>query len=625
MTHPLIAIRERHRNSETAPDLEEEYKREILDLFRDYRHPWDILTELIQNAVDAINKNDSIEEGIIGLTISPTDRSIEINDNGVGVAAENIETILVPNVSIGKTSATTYGYKGVGLSFVSHLTRSFQIESIQAEKRAVYILENSIDWIAGRDNASPINSLEVNDASGESTQTHVKLILDGRYSDSDLRTLYNLDSFFDWGGEIRVLEYVLRTRTAIGNTKNYFGNPPIKPIKITATIGSESAEIPYELLTPIDSEYARTRRYKLSSRFDGHPEYQRIFLDPNKRDSDKTFNCLRHDVLDLEVGAQVRTRTKFDLSILVCGETGVTQLENDFNISNLPSEVSQSFDSGTGVFLSINGMPTSVQLHKWTDGFNKRFACFVDVDMQTNSELDKGRKGISERTRTLIVEKIEEELSRKIIGLRYSIRHAARRMVDRATRGYGGSDFASHLEKWNAQSDHGFDVSLVKPPLDENGVISIFFELIGKGLFSGYELRYISQDATWDFAFHYKVDSDRIGSAPYGLTQAMINSLGYSLQDTNWYLRNDQGFSWQTGEFKISAEDIVAREIQPLNELDLLVCWDFDDSKVVQKGGAMIDIPTDQRRFEGATHLLRDASGGESQVICLTHFLERYT
>ena len=67
--HPLVAIRETLSSSATR-NHETEYKREIVDLFRDYRHPWDIFTELIQNSVDAINQHATPVKGEIILEIT---------------------------------------------------------------------------------------------------------------------------------------------------------------------------------------------------------------------------------------------------------------------------------------------------------------------------------------------------------------------------------------------------------------------------------------------------------------------------------------------------------------------------------------------------------------------------
>lgn len=77
LKHPLVAIGETLSSSATR-NHETEHKREIVDLFRDYRHPWDIFTELIQNSVDAINQHSTPINGEITLEITKAHRNIRI-------------------------------------------------------------------------------------------------------------------------------------------------------------------------------------------------------------------------------------------------------------------------------------------------------------------------------------------------------------------------------------------------------------------------------------------------------------------------------------------------------------------------------------------------------------------
>lgn len=622
MIHPLVNIREEIIKSEKGTGKEDEYRREIQDLFRDYRHPWDIVTELVQNSVDAINQNDKIEKGKIKIIINPKDRIVSIHDNGIGISADDIKKVLVPNFSKNKSSGKTYGYKGVGLSFVSHLTRDFVIESVCKGKKVKYRIKNSLDWVVGRSNADVKDEIEEPKDDNGNSGTYVSLTLDGKYSDTDLRTLQSLDNFFDWASKKEVVEYVLRTRTAIGNTKKYFNQTPQKDIEVVLEIsGHDPIGIEYSHLTPFSSNYSERNRYLLTTKIGKQQDYQSIYKDSSKKDSDKVFRCLRHDIKDLKVGTKVIT--KFDLSILVCGETGVSELEREFEVNGLDESIRHSFRAGTGVYLSINGMPTGIKLHQWTDGFNKRFLCLVDVGMDTNTELDKGRKGISEYTKNLIINKIEDELSNKIIDGRYSIRRIAHRMKDSQTKGYAGSDISEHIKKWDETKSIISSLCLNKVPLDENGVILIFFQLIGMGKLHGYQIRYISQDATFDFAFTFLINESRLDDWEFSVSKGFIDQLDYDYKDNNSTLKGSRGVDYHIGEFKVSGEDIVGRENQPLSELDLLVIWDFDEDQTIKKGGNFQRMIADNRKYEGVTHTLNDDLGS-CQVICLKTLLEEF-
>ena len=617
--HPLVGVRDGIIAKNQDRSRDEEYRREVVDLFRDYRHPWDILTELVQNAIDAINENPNIDEGRLVVRVDGEDKKLVVEDNGVGIPPENIKKVLVPNFSFNKSSKKTYGYKGVGLSFVSHLTRKFKIESVSNKKYSKYVLENNIDWILNRE--PELHESEAGPtATDKDSGTVVTLTLDGDYE--SVRTLRSLNDFFIWATNKEVLEFVLRTKTAAGNTAKYFGKDPRKEVNVFIEVNNCGEEkIDYSYLSPFSSSFAKDLRYKLDESVDNRKRYTEIFQDSNRRDKDKIYRCLRKDIYGLRVGKQKRTRTNFDLSILVCGESGVSELERDYGIRDLDKSIINSFKMETGIYLSVDGMPTSIQLQNYTGGFTKRFFCLVDVDMNTNDELDKGRKGISEHTKNLIVSSIDQELKKKQIGGKYSIYQAARRMKQSQSRGYAGTDFKKHLDKWDKEPGVIKELSLTKIPLDENACILIFSELLGGGKLGGYEFRYISQDATFDFAFNYRVHKSRLGDHSYSISQGFIDTLDYNLEDQDGLLRGRLGYNWHIGEFKIAAQDIIGKDEQPLDQLDLLVVWDFDTGKLTKGGATILSATVADRKYEGVTHIMRDLVG-ECQVICLRDLLD---
>ena len=112
----------------------------------------------------------------------------------------------------------------------------------------------------------------------------------------------------------------------------------LKEVEVkVAVAGEDELEVPYKYLSPFDSEYSSVSQYFLEKPMGRQLPYRDIFLNPKLKDSSKSFRTLRHDVYDLVVGT--RPETSFDLSILVCGETGVTQLEKQYGVPELPDMV----------------------------------------------------------------------------------------------------------------------------------------------------------------------------------------------------------------------------------------------------------------------------------------------
>ena len=71
-------------------DNNEQIKNQLLrkqakNILESYNQDWDILSEIFQNAIDAIDQNDNVEQGIIKFVFNQNLRQISIWDNGIGI------------------------------------------------------------------------------------------------------------------------------------------------------------------------------------------------------------------------------------------------------------------------------------------------------------------------------------------------------------------------------------------------------------------------------------------------------------------------------------------------------------------------------------------------------------
>lgn len=83
--------------------------------------------ELLQNAVDAVNKTD--REGKIDIVFDCKTNSIEVKDNGCGIKSELLGDLLKP-FSINKEGdSDSIGEKGVGLKFAYFQPNKFTINT----------------------------------------------------------------------------------------------------------------------------------------------------------------------------------------------------------------------------------------------------------------------------------------------------------------------------------------------------------------------------------------------------------------------------------------------------------------------------------------------------------------
>ena len=185
----------------------EQIRQSIRDIDDSYNNDWDILAELCQNSVDAIRKSD-VEEGIIKLEIDAQRKSIKIYDNGIGINPLKLTYLLKPFSTDKRDDAETIGEKGVGLTYVMFSGNEFIIKSGTDQGVRKATLRNAYAW-KQRDDEGLLN-LEIED-----------LEEDFRGTEVTIEAIQNT-SIFEL--DLKQLEFILRTKTALGSTKSIWGN-----------------------------------------------------------------------------------------------------------------------------------------------------------------------------------------------------------------------------------------------------------------------------------------------------------------------------------------------------------------------------------------------------------------
>lgn len=99
-------------------------KREIKNILKSYVGMYDSFSELIQNAMDAVDKRaaqnrEGEYQRKLWLTIDLSDNSFSITDNGIGFNEKEFESFLAPNISF-KGDGQTRGNKGVGSTYIGY-------------------------------------------------------------------------------------------------------------------------------------------------------------------------------------------------------------------------------------------------------------------------------------------------------------------------------------------------------------------------------------------------------------------------------------------------------------------------------------------------------------------------
>lgn len=125
-------------------------KREIKNILKSYVGMYDSFSELIQNAMDAVDKRALIEDETyirrLWLEINLIENSFSITDNGIGFNEKEFETFLAPNISF-KNGGSTRGNKGVGATYIGYGFDYIQFGTKGNSHSFVGEMENGRKWV----------------------------------------------------------------------------------------------------------------------------------------------------------------------------------------------------------------------------------------------------------------------------------------------------------------------------------------------------------------------------------------------------------------------------------------------------------------------------------------------
>ena len=129
---------------EQGTGLDMEYRRRTVEgILESYHTNFDVFSEGIQNAVDAVEDTKLAELDapyLIEITVDLAKNWIGILDTGIGMTPEEVTSAFAPHVSFKQQSAVKKkrdkksmyrGYKGVGLTFLAYGTDDILIHSKQ--------------------------------------------------------------------------------------------------------------------------------------------------------------------------------------------------------------------------------------------------------------------------------------------------------------------------------------------------------------------------------------------------------------------------------------------------------------------------------------------------------------
>lgn len=125
-------------------------KREIRNILKSYTGWYDPFAELLQNALDAVEKR-ALEEDLdyvprIWIRIDLSKREISVTDNGCGMEFAEFQMFLKPNYSF-KSGDKTRGMKGVGATYLAYGFNDLQVSTKNGDAGWSGRIERGREWV----------------------------------------------------------------------------------------------------------------------------------------------------------------------------------------------------------------------------------------------------------------------------------------------------------------------------------------------------------------------------------------------------------------------------------------------------------------------------------------------
>lgn len=543
-----------------------------------YNNYWDILAELIQNSVDAIYKRN-FNDGKIEIIIDEANKSITVNDNGIGMKYEEVPSLLLPFSTNKENDFETIGEKGVGLKFVLFQSEKFELKtrSVDENDGSYSLIEGASTWKKKTDETN----LPLKIATLENFDVGTSIKVDG---------ISNNDEIFSMN--IISLAFLLRTKTAVGNVDNLFSN--YKNIKITLKVIDPSGQayeknVPFKYWVPTEC-LKNNEKISLDDYQAWLAEKDRDNIQKSNKLKDKVVyksgRFMHNDVREIKYWLCYVPKRKFwnDLSI----RDGLIT-ETEANDEDVFTKKHMCLHQPI-LTAAVKGMPTGIVINNpkaGKDGYwQNMFIIFEDKQLR----FDIGRKAINSSIVTMY-QKYLKQLFNNVTGL--VSKYVSGDIDDAPNYQWDRDEIVKNITSLPALDDPNVNFEKL-PNEQEASVCAIFYELIGsktiksiKPILSGYKSKY---DLYAKFNGHFI-----------------------------------------TVEFKTHLRNIIKDFddfVKLFNEMDYIVCWDLNDDDISALNDVDISITTINGCNDGTfapetTHKLQLTNVKPIYVIDLKELLRR--
>jgi hypothetical protein len=600
-------------------------KREIKNIIKSYTGWFDPLSELIQNALDAVDKRKQDEKEYqpqLWVEINLRDNYVCVTDNGIGFKEVEFRNFLKPNVSF--KGGGSRGDKGVGATYLAYGFNYLQFGTKTPDFTYIGELSGGREWIEDDRNVIPRPTVKFSrpiSKAFEGIDRGSTFCL--KFLGKNIRP-QNLS----WFGATLAEQWatVLRMKTPLGGVYPH-GDPPktschLSVVDMAGNLSQKEMKhctylYPHEVIPAcadlremIEKQKELADKGKPTKLPDVFNKLTGIYSFWNYKDIISQNSPLNPRLDDGEKELLERYQ------VCVYGfVTYSTDVWDEFNDDIVKLRKGERILRG-GLQLATNGMPQGeLILIPLTHNIYYQNTSHVVVHFSL-AEPDLGRKGFQPELKTL-AEKISVTLVALFLDWRTNLKTptgAPRQIIQ-----------DKQIHEWKKETeDHETkepllinrqdvflpmkEISLTAKPVVEQDVIVLFNQLLAGGVIRGIKLMSASQYKTYDGLWraylkkpfeNYVYEKD---TNPLGIQQAALKEF-----ITAPYIL----------EYKYSF-DALLEDIEKGDKdegaIDLVVCWEMGDKwkRRYAVTPLLLHANLHHREIHGVTHIIRNATTGQS-------------
>lgn len=611
-------------------------RRQIKNILKSYVGEYDPFSELIQNAMDAVDLRASklLEEHYekkISITIDLQTNLFSVTDNGIGFGEDEFRAFLAPNISF-KDETKTRGHKGVGSTYIAFGFNYLQLGTRTPDFEYIAEITDGRKW--------------VEDADGIVTKPTVKksILIDSNFETIDRGSTFTIKfggnktrpkTLAQFGADTaEQWKSILLIKTPLGNI-DFFDKGGVNATFDLTVVGSDgdttqeggqSADYVY----PHSKIQASVNLAEVLADQQKQTKAGKPFTIPAK------FTRLNgiyelYDLGDLLELGQVKRSLELQELVKQYEITAYgyfcysTEVWDELNDKVLNLKKGARILRG-GLQLANNFMTQGELIAiPLTSNIGYQNQTHVIV-LFRNADPDLGRKGFQPELKGLA-----ELLAVAIVNRLKTWRNLLKDDTGARPNIAGGDAVFDWInEQATYEKTHPLliknsnffaptnEISISSIPQSEQDVIVLFNQLIAGGVIRGLRLMATDQKKRYDGVFRYFVKEPVVNH----VYNAATNPLGVSelenkgdYQSRPWILEYKYDFDALVREFE-NGEKVES-------EINLVVCWEIGELwKKSHTITSLLDIDNlHHREFHGITHIIQ-AGGHRYSAIVLSELVD---